>query len=46
VHHGKPGSGLGLYFARSLIEQDGGRVWAESRLGEGSVFYIELKRNK
>ncbi len=43
THQDRPGSGLGLYFARSLIEQDGGRVWAESQLGIGSVFYIELK---
>jgi signal transduction histidine kinase len=36
------GSGLGLYFVRSLIEQEGGRVWAESQLGAGSVFFIML----
>ena len=45
THQDRPGSGLGLYFARNLIEQDGGRVWAESRLGEGSVFYVALKRH-
>jgi signal transduction histidine kinase len=38
-----PGSGLGLYFTKSLMEQQGGRVWAESRLGEGSRFYIALR---
>jgi signal transduction histidine kinase len=37
-----PGSGLGLYFARSLVERQGGRVWAESVVGEGSRFFISL----
>jgi signal transduction histidine kinase len=45
THQDRPGTGLGLYFARHLIEQDGGRVWAESQLGKGSVFYITLKRH-
>jgi len=44
VHAGTPGSGLGLYFTKNLIEQQGGRVWAESTPGEGSRFYISLKR--
>jgi signal transduction histidine kinase len=39
---GDAGSGLGLYFTRSLIERQGGRVWAESALGEGSRFFIAL----
>jgi signal transduction histidine kinase len=38
----EPGSGLGLYFTKSLIERQGGRVWAESVLGEGSRFLIAL----
>jgi signal transduction histidine kinase len=39
---GEPGSGLGLYFTKSLIERQGGRVWAESVLEEGSRFFIAL----
>jgi signal transduction histidine kinase len=35
-------SGLGLFFAKSLIEHEGGRVWAESVLGKGSRFYVAL----
>ncbi|HJT33880.1 MAG TPA: protoglobin domain-containing protein [Pirellulales bacterium] len=39
----QPGSGLGLYFTRSLITQQEGRIWATSQLGQGSQFHIELR---
>jgi signal transduction histidine kinase len=38
------GSGLGLPLARNLVELQGGRLWAESRKGEGSVFRFTLVR--
>ncbi|MCH7553203.1 MAG: HAMP domain-containing protein [Chloroflexi bacterium] len=36
------GAGLGLTIAKQLIEAHGGRIWAESVIGEGSRFIIEL----
>ena len=36
------GTGLGLSIAKQLIELMGGKVWAESALGEGSTFHIKV----
>ncbi len=36
------GSGLGLAIVKSIVERHGGRVWAESRLGQGSTFFMSL----
>jgi signal transduction histidine kinase len=36
------GSGLGLAIARSVVEQHGGRIWAESPEGEGLKILIDL----
>jgi signal transduction histidine kinase len=43
AHRDVPGSGLGLYFVKTMVEQQGGRVWAESEVGKGSLFYVLLK---
>ena len=38
------GLGLGLAMAKELVELHGGRVWVESTLNQGSVFYFSLPR--
>jgi len=42
VGRGGGGSGLGLPLSRALVELHGGRLWVESRLGEGSTFVVAL----
>ena len=39
---GASGTGLGLFIARGLVTAMGGRIWVESREGEGSTFAFEL----
>ncbi len=41
---GSQGIGLGMYVAKQLIDTQGGRIWAESIPGQGSVFCLALPR--
>ena len=38
----REGLGLGLYITKGLVEAHGGRIWAESRVGQGSSFSFTL----
>ena len=38
------GAGLGLFLARAIIEAHNGRLWVESKPGEGSTFAFSLPR--
>jgi signal transduction histidine kinase len=38
------GTGLGLPIVRQIVQLHGGAVWAESSVGEGSVFHVRLPR--
>ena len=39
---GVGGTGLGLYVSSELVRRMEGRIWVESREGEGSRFYVDL----
>jgi signal transduction histidine kinase len=36
------GTGLGLAMCKGIVEQARGRIWFETSIGEGTVFYVEL----
>jgi signal transduction histidine kinase len=41
-HQGIPGTGLGLYLVKEIVERHGGEVRAENRPGGGSIFRVRL----
>jgi signal transduction histidine kinase len=39
---GEKGTGLGLPLSRDMVEKNGGRIWVESKIGEGASFHFTV----